>query len=146
MEIINESAAMLSNYEVFSLLSDLQAESARKGKKSISKKQQNLATISYETIKYLEKTPCHLQSAEVLEAFLKAVAPYKLTKAEKLQLLNHRPTTTVEIMAMIEECEERLTEEQMEELIQVIISTLPGDQEMEEGGELTRQEEEEGWR
>ncbi|XP_030848015.1 DNA-directed RNA polymerase III subunit RPC9 [Strongylocentrotus purpuratus] len=140
MEVVKESAAMLSNYEVHALLKELQAGSSQRGKKSISKKKQNLATISYETIKYLENTPCGLQTPEVVEKFLQALAPYNLTKSEKLQLLNHRPSTSVEIMAMVEECEERLSEDQMESLIKVITSMLPGEQE-EEGAEGEEGEE-----
>jgi hypothetical protein len=134
MEVVNENAALLSNYDVFSLLTDLQA--GENGQKKPNKFLQNLATISYETIKCLEKTPCKDQSPEIIEKFMKSLVPYNLSKAEKLQLLNHRPTAAVEIQLLIEESEERLTEDQIEELLQLVADCLiPESPENEEDDE-----------
>ncbi|XP_060557248.1 DNA-directed RNA polymerase III subunit RPC9-like [Ruditapes philippinarum] len=127
MEVKNEKAAMLSNYEVLNLLNDM-----HKGQSKQSKLQTNLATISYEITHYLEQSACSQQSPEIIANFMKALESFKLTKAEKLQLLNLRPKTAVEIQLIIEESEERLTEDQIYELLDLVKEHLPGGDEEEE--------------
>ncbi|XP_059549370.1 DNA-directed RNA polymerase III subunit RPC9 isoform X2 [Myotis daubentonii] len=97
MEVKDANSALLSNYEVFQLLTDLKEQRKESGKNKHSTGQQNLNTITYETLKYISKTPCSHQSPEIVREFLTAMKSHKLTKAEKLQLLNHRPMTAVEI-------------------------------------------------
>lgn len=61
----------------------------------------------------LQSTPCIAQTPKIVEDFAAAVTTFKLTKAELLQLINLRPTTPVEIQLIVEECEERITEDQV---------------------------------
>ncbi|RUS69443.1 hypothetical protein EGW08_022795 [Elysia chlorotica] len=125
MEVCSENHAMLCNFEVLSLLRDIQAG---RGQKKPNKYQTNLATITYETIQCLEKSwPCAGHTAPGVAAAMEALAPFGLTAAEKLQLINHRPSTAVEIQLMVEESEERLSEEQVEKLLEVLATHLPHD-------------------
>ncbi|XP_052256124.1 DNA-directed RNA polymerase III subunit RPC9-like [Dreissena polymorpha] len=127
MEVTNEKSAMLSNYEVLNLLNDIQ-----KGHNKQKKMHTNLATVSYEIVQYLEKTACAKQSPEVIANFMKALEPFKLTKAEKLQLLNLCPKAAVEIQLIVEESEERLTEDQIYQLLDIVSEQLPGAEEQVE--------------
>jgi DNA-directed RNA polymerase subunit F len=47
-----------------------------------------------------------------------------LTEAEIMQILNNVPTTDVEIYLIIEECGERLSEEQITDLCELIKESL----------------------
>lgn len=125
MEVIHQCVATLSNAEVYHLL---------ESEKLIEHKNTNTATVAYETIRHLEQMPCRYQTKEVIEDFLRALAPYDFTKAEKLQLLNLRPTSIVEIQLIVEELDERLkTEEELNKLINIIETKLPlGDKEGKE--------------
>ncbi|XP_029674389.1 DNA-directed RNA polymerase III subunit RPC9 [Formica exsecta] len=114
---------LLSNYEVLDIL--------RNTKSHKKQKPNQLATITYQTIKYLESMPCKTQNPEKIKEFLKAMEPFKLTKAEKLALLNLCPTRPIEIQLLIEESEERLSEEELETVLQ-IVANVRGDYEYKE--------------
>ncbi|GFT17294.1 DNA-directed RNA polymerase III subunit RPC9 [Nephila pilipes] len=132
MEVIKDNAALLSNIEVLTLLDSMKrpkySVQMNEMKEQLSEKEKSLQrfnTIVYETVKYIEEMPCATQTPESVKNFLKAIAPYSLTKAEKLQLLNMRPTSLVEIQLLIEESEERFNEDQMNEILRVVSATLP---------------------
>ncbi|XP_019856999.1 PREDICTED: DNA-directed RNA polymerase III subunit RPC9-like [Amphimedon queenslandica] len=126
MEVINDKVAMLSNYEVYKFLH---------ANKDQANRCQDLATISYETKKYLSSTPCIYQSPDCISKFLESLSKYKLTKAEKLQLVNLRPTQPVELQLVIEEIEERFSEEEISDIIDLVTEHLPISESSEETGD-----------
>jgi len=85
---------LLSNYEVLNILQSTKLQKR-------NQQMNQLATITYQTTKYLEETPCKNQSVERIKEFLKAIEFKKLTRAEKLTLLNLCPTTALEIQLVI---------------------------------------------
>lgn len=147
MKIVKENAAFLSNFEVLTLLKGLQSDKKTSGGKAAAARTvPNLATVSYETITYLEGTACVRQTAEHIEDFLRQISalPFKLSKVEKLQLINHRPTSPVEIQLLIEESEERLSDEDIITLLDLVERTLPpreDEEPAEDEGDQGRDEE-----
>ena len=53
--------------------------------------------------------------------FVNEAKQFKLSKTELLQLVNLKPTTHVELHAIIEECEERYTENQVRFIVMSVI-------------------------
>ncbi|XP_034943495.1 DNA-directed RNA polymerase III subunit RPC9 [Chelonus insularis] len=113
MELLNENVAYLSNYEVLDILKGI------KGNKK-QKTRNQLATITYQTVRYLEDSCCKTQTPDKIKEFLKALEPFKLTKNEKLALLNLRPKTALEIQLIVEDSEDRLNEKEIEWLLQTV--------------------------
>uniref|UniRef100_A0A8C5T0H1 DNA-directed RNA polymerase III subunit RPC9 n=1 Tax=Laticauda laticaudata TaxID=8630 RepID=A0A8C5T0H1_LATLA len=66
-------------FQVYKLLTDLKQQCKEPGKSKQSVGQQNLKTITYETLKYISKTPCKFQSPEIVRDFLIALKNQKLT-------------------------------------------------------------------
>ncbi|XP_025961366.1 DNA-directed RNA polymerase III subunit RPC9 isoform X3 [Dromaius novaehollandiae] len=87
MEVKDANAALLSNFEVYQLLTDLKQQRKESGKNKQSSGQQNLNTIMYETLKYISKTPCRYQSPETVRDFLITMKGHKLTNCTHFCLL-----------------------------------------------------------
>ncbi|KAF5338441.1 hypothetical protein D9758_012218 [Tetrapyrgos nigripes] len=147
MEVLNPSSALLSNYEVLTLLRELESdhinrtrialrvkkeEEAAGGTSSIVpgakhpamvETSENLRTI--QAIQYLSAPhqPTSMQTPESITKLTKALAKYDLTKAEKLQIINLAPTQPVELYVIIEELEDRLGES-MNEILTLVGSSL----------------------
>ncbi|ERL88562.1 DNA-directed RNA polymerase III subunit RPC9 [Dendroctonus ponderosae] len=117
MEVLNSNSASLTNYEVLKHLQKIKdAKKKHKGQ---------LATITYETLHYLEETPCKSQTPTNLSECIRELEPFNLNKNELVMIMNTPPTTPLEIQLMIEESEERLTEEQVQELLTILERYFP---------------------
>lgn len=125
MPVTKDEQLLLSNYEVLQLV--LQANSDLKSTRSNKSRQNNqqshLATILYESVKFLEESPCNLIKDEsVVRSLMEGLKQYELTKSEKLEIINHLPSSLVELQLLIEDNEERLTEEQLSSILELICS------------------------
>ncbi|KAI9014168.1 HRDC-like protein [Hyaloraphidium curvatum] len=132
MEIDDVQAAFLSDYEVFDFLRELKESRDGKGRdkreKAKEKKDEDsgdLQSIDYQLRKYLAKRPCAQQSEQIILSFLEHMKEFKLTKLEKLQILNFRPTEQIDLYSIIENCEGRFVEEEVNRMLEIIQEQLP---------------------
>lgn len=111
MEIVNPNVAILTNFEVMATLKNMKSSKKKYGMR-------NLATITYETVQFLEDTACKEQTSEMIVEFLKAMKQFNLTKNECLMMINDPPVSALHIQIMIEDSDERLTDEQVNYIIE----------------------------
>ncbi|KAF7974751.1 hypothetical protein HWV62_11335 [Athelia sp. TMB] len=138
MEVLNARAALLSNHEVLTLLRELDSAHIARAKTAVRIKQEdparpqpaeevceNLRTVEVEAISYLTAAylPTPTQTDASVAKLTKALAPYALTKAEKLQVVNLAPTEPVELYVIVEELEDRLGEH-MDDIIDIVRASV----------------------
>lgn len=123
MEIVKANAAVLTNFEVLQEL-----KKHRGGRRSHGLR--NLATITYETLQFLEGTPAVNQKADNILQFYRAMKEYNLTKEEVLMMVNDPPTAVIHINVVVQYTDDRLSEEQINEILLLAKRyLLPGDEE-----------------
>ena len=65
------------------------------------------------------------QSEESIAKFLSLINDFKLTKVEKLMILNSRPTSLAALHILIEEHEDRFSMDEMDMLLQYVRECFP---------------------
>mmetsp|Transcript_24317 Transcript_24317/g.41846 ORF Transcript_24317/g.41846 Transcript_24317/m.41846 type:complete len:136 (+) Transcript_24317:24-431(+) len=120
--VLDPCAGLLSNYEVFEFLKEKKASRVETKSARAPSSVGPLAADRVANVEdqYLSTTPAASQSAENIQEFLNVMLESGLTKAEKLQLINCRPKTMVEIYVIVEACEERLSEQHTEVLLSIV--------------------------
>lgn len=84
-----------------------------------------LLDASHATMEYLDSTPCSVQDSASVTECLRRLAKHDLTKGEKLQIINHRPSAEVVFNCLVEEAEDRFTDEHVEDILAIVDQCLP---------------------
>ena len=121
----------------------------------------SLLTVTLETLSWLEDSPAGVQEEHHVKEFAQQLSEMcqeskddcgrslQLSKQEVIHLINHRPGSAVEIQLLLENSEERFTEEQVEKLILIVEECLPApaleeeEEDVEEGNYEKKEEGEE---
>lgn len=116
MEVKNKQCAQLSNLELKLLVNELKSSNS-----SQLKSNSNLATLIYELSQYFNENET-ITSPNLVKLLkdLNTSFPNKLTKNEKLMIVNILPDSLLQLVLIIKDCEERLTEEEIQSLLELI--------------------------
>ncbi|KAI0823992.1 HRDC-like protein [Trametes gibbosa] len=146
MEVLNQRSALLSNFEVLTLLKELEGDHLARTKSAIRIKKEeeaaglppkyqappddvseNLRTVEVEAIQYLsaDYQPTASQNADDIAQLTRQLGQWDLTKAEKLQIVNLAPTEPVELYVIVEELEDRYGDK-MEDILNTVKSFVSG--------------------
>jgi hypothetical protein len=125
---------------------DAQRESRKK------KQWEHACWMRKQVTEYCTWTAAGLQTEAHVQQFISRLPTVlkgkTLSESEVLQLVNLRPVTLVEVHRIVEECEDRLAEAEVETLLELVQECLPGKavvvEDMHEEDEEAEGEEEEG--
>lgn len=114
MDTLDPCCEILTNQNVMEFLKSNSINS--------SKKPTNLATISYETITYLESTPAQTTTSGSITIFENQCKEreIKFSRIEFVQLVNLLPENETELNLIIDNLEERFSEEQRNDIINLL--------------------------
>lgn len=124
MEIIaSQEPVFISDYEARTLLEERKQENQ-------SHLSQDAQTVGYEAFSYLTSVSriSEIKSDRIFEELMTYLGTLKLTKFERLQVVNALPKNVIDFYVLLEECEERFDTYMIEEeILPTISKILSGD-------------------
>ncbi|VUC34773.1 unnamed protein product [Clonostachys rosea] len=127
MKVLESQTAVLSNFEVYEHLAELQSRKEKRKRKTPPSNQGLVVDRVVEWLRLwpnpLSQTPITYQ-ADSIPTLLQRLRPYDLTKGELIMILNIRPFTTPALNTTIEDMEVRFNEDQQNEILAIIAEVL----------------------
>ncbi|RYP26216.1 hypothetical protein DL768_011781 [Monosporascus sp. mg162] len=126
MKILESQNAVLTNLEVYEFLSAQAKEYQEQKRRGPG----NQETLRKELLQYFEAFPSPLSQkplpfdAAVIPALLQRLRAYQITKGEFVMIFNMRPTNIPTLNAVIEDMEERFTQDEQEDIVNGIAEVL----------------------
>eukprot|EP00871_Galdieria_phlegrea_P005276 jgi/Galph1/574/GphlegSOOS_G5427.1 len=85
----------------------------------------NLKQLAIKLEKYLrDNTPAGTQNISSIQALFHQLEKFSLTVGELEMIANWRPSSLLQLMCIVHDCERRFTEEETVEMLQIIDTTL----------------------
>ncbi|KAK9464004.1 HRDC-like protein [Lipomyces oligophaga] len=128
MKIENPREKLLCNAEVFRHLSEIkQKQKQLASRKTSALNNENLETVALEIQRYMSNTTFSVASQQTdsdIYNFLSEISVFELEKAEKLQIVNQSPSSLALLCSLVEEFEQRFTEQDGNNMLQLVAKYL----------------------
>lgn len=117
MKVLSYHDGHVTNSEVYSIVRKRREDKIHK--KGIEYAGRNW--IDHKVVQYCEATG-QLQQVDELKGYISAVQAldFNLSQEEMIQLLNLRPKQPVDIFLIVNDCSERFSDDQVDELLQAL--------------------------
>ncbi|KAF9605050.1 hypothetical protein IFM89_013720 [Coptis chinensis] len=116
---LQTNAGALTNFEVLDFLR------SRGASTDPTRVIASVAQSEFQVYDYLVQSAACNQTRESINEFLRCCEKFDLAKAEKINIINIRPASQVEIDPIIEDCEKRIHNDEVEDLVNMIVEVLP---------------------
>ncbi|KAK9747779.1 hypothetical protein RND81_02G014500 [Saponaria officinalis] len=121
MKILKFNAGPLTNFEVYDFLQKKGASTDPAQRIMITK----IRPSELQVFDYLVGRPACNQTRESINEFMEKCKEFDLVKVEMVNIINTRPTDIVEIVPCIEKYEERMDDDRLQKLQDMVDSVLP---------------------
>ena len=143
MELKNTHVGPMTNGEVLAVLKkqmewhqEVQRQHPRHKEMPKDNKMFPTVWINQETTSYLMDTAAAKQTRDDVKALVQGITKIdssnKLTRLQKLSIINLRPTTEALLYAIVPQCRHWFTADKIKELLSCIAESLPDDSDDEE--------------
>uniref|UniRef100_A0A7S0RHE0 DNA-directed RNA polymerase III subunit RPC9 n=1 Tax=Chlamydomonas leiostraca TaxID=1034604 RepID=A0A7S0RHE0_9CHLO len=116
VKIVEPMVGLLTNSEVLRVLHDRGADGQRPGNTALP-----VEKMAYH---YLTTHSAGVREPQALQDFMKLLEPFKLVRSEQLAIINTCPTSAVEVFLLVDDCEARLSEAQVEQILDLVAMHL----------------------
>ncbi|KAF5200380.1 RNA polymerase II, Rpb4, core protein [Thalictrum thalictroides] len=120
MKILQVNAGALTQFELLDFLKSRGASTDPKTRFIAP-----IAPSEFQVYDYLVQKAASNQTRESIKEFLKKCEKFDLAKAEKLNVIDIRPSSVVEIDPIIEDCEKRMGSDVVDELVDMVTQIFP---------------------
>ncbi|KAG2372919.1 hypothetical protein C9374_008830 [Naegleria lovaniensis] len=128
MKILKVDEYPLTNFEVKQVVEQhFEFRKEKFGVREFNFKRNRDPLLDFECrlLYYFDKqTTVKYQSEETIRNLLKELEPYRLTKLEKMLMVNNPPSSLVEIHSIIDSCESRYNEDDIVKMLEIIKANL----------------------